>query len=402
MMNKAKLLIILLSILILILPACRQEDPAGPLTEPVEPIPKLEQLLLDVFAPQANESVLVMIDLPHEFVDDNPAWEARREMANEWLAAFQILSKSLDFTVEPMLTYPATGRHNGPLPAEGEQDGVLVQLETILTGSNIVVAMTEYSATASLIGFTKQFPDLRAASMPMVSSSMMQTALAADYGQMAQKCRILAERLDRADRAWLTFSTGHELTVDLRFRQAEVDDGQLHTDKQGVRVINLPSGEAYIAPYEGELEGHPSKTSGEMPLLLGKGMFLTVQIVENRIVAVQGDSPAAEEVRSFFAVDEARRNLAELGLGCNDKAVISGNVLEDEKVMGVHLAAGLSEHIGGTVGVDDFEDPAKVVHEDRVYPAGGEIEVTTLIFEYEDGSSETIIKDGRYTLLSES
>jgi hypothetical protein len=173
MMNKAKLLIILLSILILILPACRQEDPAGPLTEPVEPIPKLEQLLLDVFAPQANESVLVMIDLPHEFVDDNPAWEARREMANEWLAAFQILSKSLDFTVEPMLTYPATGRHNGPLPAEGEQDGDLVQLEVILSNSHIVVAMTEYSATASLIGFTEQFPDLRAASMPLVSSSMM-------------------------------------------------------------------------------------------------------------------------------------------------------------------------------------------------------------------------------------
>jgi hypothetical protein len=402
MMNKVRLLIVLLSILILTLPACKQEDPAGPLTGPVEPINQLEQLLLDVFAPQANESILVMIDLPHEFMDDNPAWEARREMAEEWLAAFQRLSKNLDFSVEPMLTYSATGRHNGPLPAEGEQDGVLVQLETILTGSNIVVAMTEYSATASLIGFTEQSPHLRAASMPLVSSSMMQTALAADYGQMAQKCHILAERLDRADSAWLTFSTGQELTVDLRFRQAEVDDGQLHADKQGARVINLPSGEAYIAPYEGELDGQTSKTSGEMPLLLGEGKYLTVQLVENRIVDVQGDGPAVEEVRSFFAVDEARRNLAELGLGCNDKAVISGNVLEDEKVMGVHLAAGLSEHIGGTVGVDDFENASNIVHEDRVYPAGGEIEVTTLILEYEDGSSETIIKDGRYTLFSES
>ena len=106
-----------------------------------------------------------------------------------------------------------------------------------------------------------------------------------------------------------------------------------------------------------------------------------------------------ERARAYQAMFD---NLAELGLGCNDKAVISGNILEDEKVMGVHLAAGLSEHIGGTVGVDDFEDPANALHEDRVYPAGGEIEVTTLIFEYEDGSSETIIKDGRYTLFSES
>ena len=47
------------------------------------------------------------------------------------------------------------------------------------------------------------------------------------------------------------------------------------------------------------------------------------------------------------------RNLAELGIGTNDKATITGNVLEDEEVMGtVHLAFGDNSTFGGKVKVD--------------------------------------------------
>ena len=64
----------------------------------------------------------------------------------------------------------------------------------------------------------------------------------------------------------------------------------------------------------------------------------------------------------------------------------------------VHLASGLSEHIGGAVGVDDYSDPANAAHEDRVLPFGGEVEVVRLILEYEDGSTEAIIEDGAYSI----
>jgi hypothetical protein len=100
-----------------------------------------------------------------------------------------------------------------------------------------------------------------------------------------------------------------------------------------------------------------------------------------------------------FSVDDGRRSLAELGLGCNDMAVVTGNILEDEKVMGVHLAAGLNDHIGGTVGVDDFISPADARHQDVVYPFGSDIEVISLVIEYKDGVSEAIIQNGRYTLF---
>jgi leucyl aminopeptidase (aminopeptidase T) len=45
-------------------------------------------------------------------------------------------------------------------------------------------------------------------------------------------------------------------------------------------------------------------------------------------------------------------NLAELGVGTNDRAMLTGNVLEDEKLLGrIHLAFGASAAIGGTVAV---------------------------------------------------
>ena len=46
------------------------------------------------------------------------------------------------------------------------------------------------------------------------------------------------------------------------------------------------------------------------------------------------------------------RNLAELGVGTNERATLTGNILEDEKMLGtVHIAFGASAGIGGTVAV---------------------------------------------------
>jgi leucyl aminopeptidase (aminopeptidase T) len=46
------------------------------------------------------------------------------------------------------------------------------------------------------------------------------------------------------------------------------------------------------------------------------------------------------------------RNLAELGVGTHDRATLTGNILEDEKILGTaHIAFGASAGIGGTVTV---------------------------------------------------
>ena len=71
------------------------------------------------------------------------------------------------------------------------------------------------------------------------------------------------------------------------------------------------------------------------------------KVRENKIVEVVGDGPQAAKQREYFGVDPARCNICELGLGTNDKAVVTGNILEDEKASGFHWAYGQSDHIGG-------------------------------------------------------
>jgi len=361
----------------------------------------LEKLLIDVFDPQPGETVLVMFDLPHGEFTDYPGWRDRRQMAQEWHDAFNTLAEKRGFTVLPLYNYRATGVHSGAFPERGFLGGKEVVLDEVLAGVNIAVALTEYSPTGPLIEYSKTHPDFRAASMPIVHRGMQSTALSADYTEVARKAHILKERLNKSLAARVIFSSGHEFYFDLRYREAHADDGQLHAGREGVSVINLPSGEAYIVPYEGERAGEPSQTAGEIPFWCGDGIAV-FHVEGNRIQEVSGESPCAEGVRSAIYSDEGLRNVAELGLGVNEAAVVTGNVLEDEKVFGMHWAFGLSEALGGVTGTDDFENPDRAYHRDLVYPMGGDIEVSELTLEYEDGTSEVILSGGKYTLFRDS
>lgn len=362
----------------------------------------LHKLFRDVFDPQPGEVALVLHDTPTDAIPDTAAWAARRAMAERWRNALAELGQALGFAVLPTTSFPATGSHNAQLPAHGEQQGVPVALEELAAQATLVLALTQFSATAPLIGWTQRYPRLRAASMPMVAPEMEQTALAADYAQVARACAALRDRLMDVVRAEITFSTGDELTLDLRYRTPHVDDGQLHPDKAPPRLVNLPSGETYTTMYEGEHPGEPSETSGVLPIpwnipgaapLVGEVVRLRVE--HNRVTEVLGDSTVANHLRDFLAADPARTNLAELGLGCNPNARVWGNVLEDEKA-GPHIALGRSEHLGGVTGLEAFRSPATVWHEDFVYARGCPVTITTLVLTYTPGHTYRLISDGRY------
>jgi len=351
----------------------------------------LLKLLRDVFAPDEEDTALVMVDLPTAASPDNEDWIERRKMASEWRDALE----QMGINTLPLLTYAATGANNGNLPGTGMQGGVEVPIEATIATATLVIAMTRFSATAPLSMMTRTCPSLRAASMPNVLRRMEKSALAADYRIVAQKAARLAAWLDEAHEATIVFSTGHQCRFDLRYRRAHADDGQCRRDKEGFRVINLPSGEAFIVPYEGEKAGEPSLTAGEIPLPW-KGHTYVLTVKENRIVEIAGSGPDRDWLQAHFDVDPMRRNIAELGLGCNDRAIITGNVLEDEKA-GFHWAYGRSEHLGGVIGPGQFKEPAHVVHHDVVYAKGCPVEITRMDLINPDKTIRTVILDGQYT-----
>jgi leucyl aminopeptidase (aminopeptidase T) len=356
----------------------------------------VKKLLIDVFDPQPGEVVTFAVDLPRDGAPDNESWVARRAMAERWREAMIDLAAERDFTVQPILTYAATGAGNADLPETarlGEDD---VDLAETLGASTLVIAMTEFSATAPLSKMADEHDDFRAASMPGVEERMEGTALAADYTKVAARCRAIFDAFEGAHLCDVRFSTGHRCWFDLRHREAEMDDGFLPRGKEGDRIINLPSGETFIVPYEGEHEAVPSWTSGTIPIIEDEELVL-FHVVANSIVVIEGEGPVADRYASFFDTDPARANIAEVAFGVNDRAEVTGEVLEDEKA-GFHWAFGRSDHLGGVVGVEDFESSDNVIHQDIVYAKGNPIQVERAVIIHPDGRQVVVIDEGEYKI----
>lgn len=355
----------------------------------------LHKLFTDVFHPEPDETVAVIADVPHGELRDSETWRERREMAAEWRAAWVSLGEQIGFDVLPLITFPATGAHNGNLPLD---KGEPIPLRDGLTQATIVNALTQFSATAPLSAWARSHNDFRAASLPGVARRMEETALSADYTEVARRCQILMDALSEAEYARVIFSTGHKWTVDLRYGEAHKDDGQLPREKanSAFPIINLPSGESFQVPYEGERKGDPSRTEGEIPVN-DNGDVIVFRVENNRIVDVAGKTTQAASFKTYFEEDPIRGNIAELALGCNPKAVVWGNVLEDEKA-GFHWAYGRSEHLGGTIGPEQFKSPAHIVHEDIVYAKDSPIQVASLLLVSAEGKTRQIIRDGAYLI----
>ena len=351
----------------------------------------LEKLFVDVFAPRPGEVVTVMHDLPHGDIRDNQEWQDRRHMAEDWHKQIEAFSRRYGISVNPIVTYKATGSHNANMPENGMWKGQQTRLEDIIRGSTIVISMPEFSASAPLIGFVKQYVNLRAASLPTVRRSMEETALSADYKKVAATCARLAPLFEGSDGIEVTFSTGHACHFDISDHKRVLQDtGSLPPGTRFYmeRFANLPAGEVAVCPNEKE----NSQTEGEIPAVIDGEMVVFV-VKANQIVRITGDGPIAERKRREFNAERALRHIAEVAIGCNDRAVVTGNVLEDEKA-GFHWAYGRSDFLGGTVGVDNFTSPEKAYHKDIVYAKGNPIVCKRLDFISPDGMRKTVIMNG--------
>lgn len=351
----------------------------------------LEKLFVDVFAPQSGDIVTIIYDLPHGEIHDTQEWQERRRLADEWQQQIAEFSTKYGMRVNPIATYDATGAHNRELPEHRLSEGKSVRLEEIAKESTIILSMPQFSATATLLAFTRKYEHLRAASMPLVTRAMQETALSADYQQIAETCARLAPLFDQSVGIEVMFSTGHTCYFDISDRKPAIqDNGRLHpgAGRDALRLRNLPSGEVFVVPNEAA----SSQTAGELPVVYDDETVVFV-VENNQIVNVKGDGPMATKKRQEFRDEEAMRNIAEVAIGCNEKAVVTGNLLEDEKA-GFHWAYGRSDHLGGKVGPKDFSAPNKVLHQDITYSRGNPIVCKRLDFILPDGTRKTAIVDG--------
>jgi hypothetical protein len=374
---------------------------------------ELTALVRRVFQPRSGDRALAMIvDLPDRVAPDNERWRTRRQLATAWAEALASARDAHGLDVH-LYWYRNARSNNADLPqgawrqdggrapetADDLDDARAVPLRQVLSSHTLVMAPTEFSATAPLKVLSREL-GFRAATMPGFGPPMI-PALRLDYTEINRRVRLLKALLDRAAFADLAFtvdgSRTRSLRLDLRHRTAHASGGLF---PEPGTAGNLPSGEAYIVPYEGERPAEPSRSAGLLPVQLGEEV-VEYRIEKNRAVGVVSTGPESRREAQHLSREPAYGNVAELGLGVlGDFGILPiGEVLLDEK-LGLHIAFGRSDHFGGQVGPPQFSRPEAVVHQDRVYVPAIQPRVLAARVDLHraDGRKLKLIRDGRYVI----
>lgn len=371
---------------------------------------ELSALVARVFVPTPEDALLgIMVDLPDAKVPDDAAWAARRRIAAEWADLLEAQAAATGYHTH-LLLYPNVHTNNGDLPdrcwihaggpvpaaAAGLDPAAAVPMAEVFDTHPMLMAVTKFSSTAPLKVAARTHP-MRAATMPGFSADMI-PALKIDYAEVNRRVDILKALLDRATGADFVFRhpEGEDrLHLDLRHRTAHASGGLL--PKRGV-AGNLPSGEAYIVPYEGERPGDPSRSEGVLPVQLGTEV-VRYRVLANKAVEVLTLGTESDREAALLAREPAYANLAELGLGVLAAFGVRpiGSVLLDEK-LGLHIAFGRSEHFGGQVGPGAFSSPEAVIHIDRVYVPEMQPDVlpASVDLRLDDGTTLALMRGGEF------
>lgn len=189
----------------------------------------------------------------------------------------------------------------------------------------------------------------RIATFPGITEEIMIRGLNADYKKIAALTIKLQEIMNEVNIVRVTAPNGTDITMDISGRKALPSKGLFH--KKG-ESGNLPTGEAYIAPLEGKSNG-VFVVDGSMS---GVGVIdkkpITIQVENGFATKISGGVQAKKLDAILNKYGKFARNIAEFGIGTNDKAKLSGIILEDEKVMGtIHIALGDNKSMGGNVDV---------------------------------------------------
>ncbi len=312
-----------------------------------------EIAIRDCMGIKPDETVLIVTDEPLREIGYS-LWQTAKNLG---------ASESVLIEMQPRKT-------NGEEPPKQIAE-LMKQFDIVLCPTSKSLTHTDSRRLATALG-------VRIATLPGVTEEIMIRCMNADYNKIADRTFKLCELMKKTKVIRTTSPSGTDITMPIVGRSAHASSGLFREKGQWG---NLPTGEAYLAPEEGKSNG----------VVVVDGSMSGVGIIKSPIKIVVKDGYAtditgSEEAGKLIKLLEPHgldgRNVAEFGIGTNDKAILTGLILEDEKVMGtIHIAFGDNKSMGGSVRVASHLD--------------GLIKNPTVWFD-----DEMIMKDGKFISMS--
>jgi leucyl aminopeptidase (aminopeptidase T) len=239
------------------------------------------------------------------------------------------------------------------LPRQTNGEEPPAPVAELMTKMDVVLCPTSKSLTHTDARRAASAAGARIGTLPGVTEDIMVRCMNADYTRIAERTHRLCALMEAARVIRVQAPSGTDVTLPIAGRKALASSGLF---REKGTWGNLPTGEAYLAPVEGASNGLVV-VDGSMA---GIGMLsapIRITVRDGFAEEITGGPEAGQLTALLDRHGRDARVVAEFGIGTNDRARLTGVILEDEKVMGtIHIAFGDNKSMGGSVRVASHLD----------------------------------------------
>jgi len=242
---------------------------------------------------------------------------------------------------------------------------------------NAVIALSYFSTSHTKFRvYLNRICGARYASMPLFEEKMLKGAMSVNWKKMQKRTASIAKIINGCEEIEICTPNGTFLRFSKKNRKAQSDTGII--TRKGT-FSNLPAGEVYLAPLESTAHG---KLVLEWAPTRKLKDAITLQVEKGMVKEIYGKEIYAADLKKKLSERKENTNIAELGIGTNNKAVRPDNILESEKILGtIHVALGDNSTFGGKVRTS--------FHQDFIFFKP----TVTLI--YKSGRKKILLKNGK-------
>ena len=255
--------------------------------------------------------------------------DAQASIAADFFQAAGVFSKNISvYSVADMT-------ENGQEPSD--------EISQAMLNCDIALLITTYSLSHTKSRVASSENGARIISMPGITEEILNRSVDVDYDDQVKRTDALTAILTQGSKVTITSPGGTHVHFSIDGRTAEGDTGMC--TKPG-DFINLPAGEAFVAPLETTAQGAIVFDGAIASIPLDKPV--TLRMKNGSIESLEGGSTAKLFETRLDAAGRKARTICEFGIGTNSKAIPSPEILEAEKVFGTcHIAFGRNTTFGG-------------------------------------------------------